>query len=85
MLGSLIAAVVCLGSAQALLYPRESVSREVKVLDGLWQFRVDFSPSRNKGFVDKWYSQPLAKVGVWKLYLSLVVIMLRVLRCFFSL
>ena len=58
----LIAAVVCLGTARGLLYPRESESREVKVLDGLWQFRADFSPSRDEGFVNQWYSQPLATV-----------------------
>ncbi|CAI8014502.1 Beta-glucuronidase [Geodia barretti] len=59
----LIAAVVCLGTARGLLYPRESESREVKVLDGLWQFRADFSPSRDEGFVNQWYSQPLATTG----------------------
>ena len=62
MIFRLIVAVVCLGAARGLLYPRESESREVKLLDGVWQFRADFSPSRNEGFVNKWYSQPLMEV-----------------------
>ena len=48
--------------AEGLLYPRESPSREVKELNGLWHFRADYSPSRNAGFEEKWYSQPLQKV-----------------------
>ena len=57
--------VLCLlGTTRALLYPRESESREVKILDGLWQFRADFSASRDEGFTQKWYSQPLVKVYV---------------------
>ena len=58
----LIATAACLGAARGLLYPRESESREVKLLDGLWEFRADFSASRQEGFVDKWYSQPLSSV-----------------------
>jgi len=44
------------------LYPRESSSREVKEIDGLWNFRADFSDSRNAGFEEKWYETPLTKV-----------------------
>jgi len=44
------------------LYPRESPSREVKELDGLWHFRADYSDSRNAGFDEKWYEKPLAQV-----------------------
>ena len=62
---SVVATLVCLGAARGLLYPRESESREVKQLDGLWQFRADFSSSRQEGFVDKWYSQPLASVRTY--------------------
>lgn len=53
---------LCLGGTRGLLYPRESESREVKVLDGLWQFRADFSSSRDAGFTEKWYSKPLIMV-----------------------
>lgn len=52
------------GTASGLLYPRESESREVKILDGLWNFRADFSASRTAGLVDEWYSQPLSTVRV---------------------
>ena len=53
---------VLLGGGWGLLYPKESVSREVKELNGLWHFRADYSPSRNAGFVEQWYKQPLSKV-----------------------
>ncbi|XP_071789903.1 beta-glucuronidase-like isoform X2 [Asterias amurensis] len=46
-----------------MLYPRESLSREIKDLNGLWNFRADVSPSRNEGFVEKWFEAPLAKTG----------------------
>ena len=48
--------------AAGLLYPRESTSREVKELNGLWHFRADFSANRNEGFEKEWYKQPLSKV-----------------------
>ena len=46
-----------------MLYPRESESRQIKNLDGLWSFRADNSQNRNAGFEEKWYEQDLAKVG----------------------
>ncbi|XP_058020476.1 beta-glucuronidase isoform X3 [Ahaetulla prasina] len=42
-----------------MLYPRESSSRELKDLSGLWSFRADWSEQRNAGFVEQWYSRPL--------------------------
>ena len=57
---SLLLAVV--GSCSGLLYPRESESRDVRLLDGLWNFRADYSPDREAGFVEKWYSKPLSEV-----------------------
>ena len=53
------------GSGRGLLYPKESVSREVKELNGLWHFRADYSPSRDAGFVEQWYKQPLSKVKLY--------------------
>ena len=44
------------------LYPRESESREVKSLDGMWNFRLSPLHEPNLGFQKKWYSQELAKV-----------------------
>lgn len=44
------------------LYPRESVSREVKSLDGLWDFRLVPLHDQDKGFREEWFKQPLRKV-----------------------
>ena len=45
-----------------MLYPRESESRQIQELDGMWNFRADTSPSRNVGMVEKWFEKQLAKV-----------------------
>lgn len=57
-----------------MLFPVETPSRELKVLDGLWHFRADFSENRLLGFEQQWYRQPLREVcapggvpGFWKL------------------
>lgn len=39
-----------------MLYPRESESREIKDLSGLWRFKCD---DRNEGLEKKWFRQPL--------------------------
>lgn len=59
----LLLVVLQLGRCGGLLYPRESESRDLRTLDGLWNFRADYSPGREEGFVDEWYSKPLAQVG----------------------
>ncbi|XP_030602268.1 beta-glucuronidase isoform X1 [Archocentrus centrarchus] len=46
-----------------MLFPRESSSREVKELNGLWHFRADRSPKRNEGFERAWYNRSLAETG----------------------
>ncbi|KAM3600858.1 uncharacterized protein V6R79_003814 [Siganus canaliculatus] len=46
-----------------MLFPRESLSREVKELNGLWHFRADKSPNRNQGFEKAWYKSRLAETG----------------------
>ncbi|XP_056299466.1 beta-glucuronidase [Pseudoliparis swirei] len=43
-----------------MLFPRESSSREVKELNGLWSFRAD---RRNQGFERAWYKSRLAETG----------------------
>uniref|UniRef100_A0A3Q0RY42 Glucuronidase beta n=1 Tax=Amphilophus citrinellus TaxID=61819 RepID=A0A3Q0RY42_AMPCI len=61
-----------------MLFPRESSSREVKELNGLWHFRADRSPKRNEGFERAWYNRSLAEVrGCQKLstmFLDLLLI-----------
>uniref|UniRef100_A0A8C9XTP1 Beta-glucuronidase n=1 Tax=Sander lucioperca TaxID=283035 RepID=A0A8C9XTP1_SANLU len=46
-----------------MLFPRESSSREVKELNGRWDFRADKSPNRNQGFEKAWYKSRLAETG----------------------
>ncbi|KAF4073025.1 hypothetical protein AMELA_G00254150 [Ameiurus melas] len=46
-----------------MLFPQESLSREVKELSGLWTFRADFSPNRNQGFDQFWFKRPLSESG----------------------
>ncbi|CAJ1064415.1 beta-glucuronidase [Xyrichtys novacula] len=58
---TVFAAVFSLDSG--MLYPRESSSREVKELSGLWDFRADKSPSRNQGFNEAWYKRRLSETG----------------------
>uniref|UniRef100_A0AAY4ENX1 Beta-glucuronidase n=1 Tax=Denticeps clupeoides TaxID=299321 RepID=A0AAY4ENX1_9TELE len=55
--------VCCVRDAAPLLFPRDSATREVKELNGLWSFRADFSPGRNAGFQQAWFSGPLEKTG----------------------
>ncbi|KAK5600411.1 hypothetical protein CRENBAI_021708 [Crenichthys baileyi] len=50
-------------SDTGMLFPRESSSREVKELNGLWVFRADISPNRNQGFERAWYKSRLAETG----------------------
>ncbi|XKL61127.1 hypothetical protein PGB90_008184 [Kerria lacca] len=44
-----------------ILYPRESESREVKLLDGIWNFRLSLDPLM--GFKEKWFTKDLSKTG----------------------
>ena len=39
-----------------LLRPQDSESREIKHLDGIWNFRIDF---RGRGFAERWYAAGL--------------------------
>ena len=50
-------------SLPGMLYPRDSESREVKELGGMWDFRADMSRDRNEGFQEKWFSKPLSHVS----------------------
>nr|XP_034189067.1 beta-glucuronidase isoform X1 [Osmia lignaria]XP_034189068.1 beta-glucuronidase isoform X1 [Osmia lignaria]XP_034189069.1 beta-glucuronidase isoform X1 [Osmia lignaria] len=46
-----------------MLYPRESESREVKSLDGMWDFVISPSEDSLKGYKESWFSDDLSKVG----------------------
>ncbi|KAM4701337.1 beta-glucuronidase isoform 1-T2 [Discoglossus pictus] len=46
-----------------MLYPRETPTRELKELNGIWSFRADKSPERDAGFQKQWYKRPLRETG----------------------
>ena len=46
--------------AYSLLYPQESLTREVKSLDGFWKFRLSPSLEPQLGFENHWYANSTA-------------------------
>lgn len=48
---------------EGLLYPRESETREVKTLDGIWNFLKSNETAPTEGIRDKWYLNDLSKVS----------------------
>ena len=59
LLSQLILSVSC---DVGMLFPRDSESRTVKLLDGIWKFKTDSSPSRNDSFSEAWWEKNLAEV-----------------------
>ncbi|XP_073521046.1 beta-glucuronidase isoform X1 [Phyllobates terribilis] len=51
------------GLGGGMLYPRETPTRELKELGGIWSFRADASPDRDEGFRLQWYKQWLRETG----------------------
>jgi len=45
------------------LRPQDSEWREVRALDGVWQFRLAPTDDPEVGFREKWYAAPLAETG----------------------
>ncbi|KFM80897.1 Beta-glucuronidase, partial [Stegodyphus mimosarum] len=45
------------------LYPRESLTREVKTLDGVWNFKICHQNDQDIGFREEWFKYPLQKTG----------------------
>ncbi|XP_054718490.1 beta-glucuronidase-like [Uloborus diversus] len=45
------------------LYPRESITRELKELNGIWDFKICDQADQHIGFRDEWYKHPLMKMG----------------------
>nr|CAD7454600.1 unnamed protein product [Timema tahoe] len=50
-------------SPGGILYPRESESREVRSLDGVWNFRLSPMDEPTQGLTQQWYQQELRKTG----------------------
>ncbi|XP_033904280.2 beta-glucuronidase-like isoform X1 [Acipenser ruthenus] len=53
----------CLALEGGMLTPKESRSREIKELNGVWMFRADFSKTRNTGFEQRWFTKSLSESG----------------------
>lgn len=45
-----------------LLYPRESETREVKSLDGMWNFYKSDTNNPTQGIREKWFNDSLSKI-----------------------
>lgn len=48
---------------EGLLYPRESETRELKNLDGIWNFVKSNETAPTEGIREKWYLNDLSKVS----------------------
>lgn len=57
LMAGLVSAEVAPGG---MLYPRESETREVRCLDGIWNFRLSDSL---QGYTEHWQAQDLSKVS----------------------
>ncbi|CAG0922451.1 unnamed protein product, partial [Notodromas monacha] len=47
----------------SLLYPKDTATRELKRLDGVWDFRLAPFNNSEIGFTQQWFSQPLRNTG----------------------
>jgi len=47
-----------------MLFQEDGETRTVRSLNGLWNFRIDDSADRRRGFADQWYAKPLRQSGV---------------------
>jgi hypothetical protein len=50
-------------SLSGILYPRESESREVVSLDGIWKFVMSPTEDQEKGFRNRWFSTTFENVS----------------------
>ena len=51
----LLLVICCAAAIQGLLYPAESETRQIRLLDGIWQFRID---DYDVGESERWYALP---------------------------
>lgn len=59
---TIILCMLCLPASEGLLYPKESETRNVKSLDGIWDFRLS-APSDSIGYIEQWYRNGLKETG----------------------
>nr|CAD7460959.1 unnamed protein product [Timema tahoe] len=50
-------------SSGGILYPQESESRDVRTLDGVWNFRLSPESDPLVGFREHWYNKELRQTG----------------------
>ena len=63
-LASILFLIVCTITEVLTLYPKESETRDARVLNGIWNFRtIPLEDDQNIGFTHKWYSQSLESVS----------------------
>lgn len=51
--------------SKGILYPRESETRDVRSLDGMWNFLKSDESNPTQGVRDKWYLDDLSKVRIY--------------------
>lgn len=44
------------------MYPRETITREIKSLDGVWIFKICKQDDQDIGFKNEWYKRSLEEV-----------------------
>jgi hypothetical protein len=54
----------CRTNTGGILYPQESESRDVRSLDGIWNFRLSPETDPLTGFRDRWFQKDLSQVGL---------------------
>jgi hypothetical protein len=47
-----------------ILYPQESETRDVRSLDGIWNFRVSPETDPLTGFRERWFQKDLSQVSL---------------------
>jgi hypothetical protein len=52
-------------NAGGILYPQESESRDVRSLDGIWNFRLSPETDPLTGFRERWFQKDLSQVSLY--------------------
>lgn len=64
LLVSLSMARVSSESVAGILYPRESETRDVTSLNGIWNFRIATTNQTSLGFEKEWFKTDLRQVNI---------------------
>nr|AYV89220.1 beta-glucuronidase-like isoform X1 [Tetranychus evansi] len=55
--------VFCVSCVQSSLYPKDSLTRFTRSLDGIWNFRTAPIDDPDVGFREEWFASPLSQTG----------------------